>query len=47
MCVAIDYTIPFAQVVRLIREAGFEVISLGARTEHSEYHTAGGRRRVR
>ena len=47
ICAAIDYAIPFAQIVPLIREAGFEVMSLGARPEHSEYHTPEGRGRIR
>jgi len=47
ICAAIDYSIPFAQVVPLIRDAGFGVMSLGARPEHSEYHTAEGRSRIR
>jgi sugar phosphate isomerase/epimerase len=47
ICAAIDYAIPFAQILPLIREAGFGVISLGARPEHSGYHTAEGRSRIR
>ena len=47
MCAAIDYAIPFDHIVPLIGEAGFEVISLGARPQHSEYHTPEGRGRIR
>jgi L-ribulose-5-phosphate 3-epimerase len=47
VCAAIDYAIPFGEVLPLIREAGFEVISLGARPEHSAYDTPEGRDRVR
>lgn len=47
MCAAIDYALAFPRVVTMIREAGFEVISLGGRPEHSGYDTAAGRERIR
>lgn len=47
ICAAIDYQIPLDRVLPLIREAGFEVISLGARPAHSAYDTPEGRRSVR
>ncbi len=47
ICAAIDYAIPFAQTVPLIAEAGFGVIALGARPEHSGYHTPEGRDGIR
>jgi sugar phosphate isomerase/epimerase len=47
ICTSFDYGIPFAQVIPMIKEAGFEVISLGANPGHSNYHTAEGRIRIR
>jgi len=43
ICTSFDYEVPFAQAVRMIREAGFEVVCIGARPEHSGYTTAAGR----
>lgn len=43
----LDYNLPFAQALPMIREAGFEVIALGARPEHSGYATATGRGVIR
>lgn len=47
ICTGFDHTIPFAQVIPMIREAGFEVVALGARPEHSGYATADGRHDIR
>lgn len=47
ICTGFDNEIPFAQVISLIREAGFEVVALGARPEHSGYATAVGRAVIR
>ena len=47
ICTSFDYTIPFAQAIRMIREAGFDVVSLGARPQHSGYATAAGRDAIR
>jgi len=47
MCAAFDYTIPFAQVIPMIQHAGFEVVSIGARPQHSGYHTEEGRARIK
>lgn len=44
---AFDYDIPFARMIPMIRQAGFEVIALGAEAEHSGYVTADGRIRIR
>jgi len=43
ICTSFDYNIPFARVLPMIREAGVEVISLGARPQHSGYATVEGR----
>jgi sugar phosphate isomerase/epimerase len=47
ICTSFDYNIPFDQVIRMIKEAGFEAVSLGARPQHSGYDTAGGRSAIR
>lgn len=47
ICTSYDYRIPFAQAVVMIREAGFEVLSLGARPQHSGYATGEGRTTIR
>ncbi|NCO38554.1 MAG: hypothetical protein COY42_31235 [Armatimonadetes bacterium CG_4_10_14_0_8_um_filter_66_14] len=47
MCTSFDHTIPFAQVVPLIRQAGFGVVSIGARPRHSDYDTAEGRAAIK
>ena len=47
ICAAIDYCLPFAKAQPLIRGAGFDCISLGARPEHSGYDAPEGRRRIR
>ncbi len=39
--------VPFQAVVRMIADAGFEVISMGAEPEHAGYDTAAGRQAVR
>ncbi|MCK4590411.1 MAG: sugar phosphate isomerase/epimerase, partial [Candidatus Latescibacteria bacterium] len=44
---AFDYDIPFARMIPMIRQAGFEVIALGGTAEHSGYPTAEGRVRIR
>ena len=44
---AFDYDIPFARMIPMIRQAGFEVIALGGSAEHSGYPTAEGRVRIR
>jgi L-ribulose-5-phosphate 3-epimerase len=44
---AFDYDIPFARMIPMIRQAGFEVIALGGTAEHSGYHTAEGRDEIR
>lgn len=43
ICTSFDGTIPFARALEMIRQAGFEVVSIGARPEHSGYATAAGR----
>lgn len=47
ICTGFDYNIPFALQVPMIRDAGFEVVSIGARPEHSGYPTAQGRGRIK
>jgi len=47
ICTGFDYSIAFPQVIPMIREAGFEVVALGARPEHSGYATADGRDKIR
>lgn len=47
ICTSFDYEIPFAQVIPMIRQAGFEVVSIGARPQHSDYHTVEGRARIK
>ncbi len=47
ICTSFDYAIPFEQAVPMIRDAGFEVVSIGARPEHSGYATAEGRAAIR
>lgn len=47
ICTSFDYNIPFAQVIPMIRQAGFETVSLGARSQHSGYATAEGRAVIR
>ena len=42
-----DCNIPFIQVIPMIRQAGFKVIALGARIEHSGYPTVEGRAKIR
>ena len=43
ICTGFDYNIPFDRSVGMIRDAGFEVICIGARPEHSGYATEAGR----
>ena len=47
ICTSFDYSIPFAQCLALIRNAGFEVVSIGARPDHAGYGTAEGRAAIR
>ena len=47
ICTSFDPDIPFAQVIPLIRQAGFDVVSLGARPQHSGYATVEGRAEIR
>ncbi len=47
ICTSFDDMLPFAQAIPMIREAGFEVVSIGARPEHSGYTTAAGRSAMR
>jgi sugar phosphate isomerase/epimerase len=47
ICTSFDYALPFAQVVPMIRAAGFAVASIGARPAHSGYATAEGRAAIR
>lgn len=47
ICTGFANSIPFAQVINMIKEAGFEAVSLGARPEHSGYATADGRNAIR
>ncbi len=47
ICAAIDYALPFAELMPLIREAGFGVIAIGARPEYCAYDTDEGRERIR
>ena len=47
ICTGFDCNIPFAQVIHMIKEAGFEAVSLGARPEHSGYATEKGRIAIR
>ena len=42
-----NYSIPFETMLPLLKSAGFDIISVGARREHSGYHTVKGRRRIR
>lgn len=43
ICTSFDYELPCARAVTMIRDAGFEVVSIGARPQHSGYDTADGR----
>lgn len=47
ICSAFDDRIPFDRVIPMIREAGFEIVSLGASPEHSGYMTASGMAAIR
>ncbi len=47
ICTSFDYAIPFERAVAMIRDAGFEVVSFGARPHHSGYATAAGRAAIR
>ena len=42
ICAAFDYSIPFDRAIPMIRNAGFEAVSLGASPEYSDYRTAEG-----
>lgn len=43
ICTSFDYSIPFARVITLLREAGFDWVSLGANPRHSGHDTTAGR----
>ncbi len=43
---AFDYSTPFEQCLRLANEAGFRIVSLGARPEYSGFNTIAGRKRI-
>lgn len=47
MCTSFDATIPFPQAIAMIRQAGFEVVSIGASPQHSGYATREGRAAIR
>lgn len=47
ICAGFDYNIPFDRVIPMIRQAGFEAVSLGARPQHSNFHTAEGRSQIK
>lgn len=47
ICVDFDKETPFPRAVQLVCDAGFEVVSIGARPEHSGYCTAAGRAAMR
>lgn len=47
ICGAFDYSIPFDRAVPMVRQAGFEIISLGGKPEHSGCGTAEGRALIR
>lgn len=47
ICTGFDYTIPFAQVIPMIKRAGFDTVSLGAIANHSGYITTEGRALIR
>lgn len=47
ICTGFDHSIAFAREMAMIREAGFEVIALGARPEHTGYATIDGRSEIR
>ncbi len=38
-----DPSLPFDRALRLIREAGFEIVGLGGRLQHADYTTPAGR----
>ena len=42
-----DYSIPFAEVIPMIRQAGFQRVALGAKADHSGYNAAEGRTEIR
>jgi sugar phosphate isomerase/epimerase len=42
-----DYRIPLQESLLQIRNAGFKLVSLGGRQEHSQYHKEPGRERLR
>jgi L-ribulose-5-phosphate 3-epimerase len=47
ICSGFDYEIPFPQALRLIRNAGFEVVCIGGRMDHSDYTTREGKAVIR
>lgn len=47
ICTSVDSSVSFPETIRLIRDAGFEVVALGARPQHSDYTTATGRKAIR
>jgi len=47
ICTGFDYAVPFDRSIEVIRKAGFEIIALGARPEHSGYAMPAGRAAIR
>ena len=47
ICTSFDYSIPFARVIPMLRDAGFDWASLGASPRHSDYGTAEGRTAIK
>ncbi len=46
ICTSFDYEIPFDRTLTMVRDAGFEVVCIGANPQHSGYTTAAGRRAI-
>ncbi len=46
-CTGFDVSIPFGKAIELIGAAGFKVVAIGARPEHSGYATTSGRANMR
>lgn len=42
-----DYSLSFADTIPMVREAGFEIVALGGRPQHSGYAAAAGRAAIR
>jgi len=47
ICTGFDYSIPFVRAIPMIRQAGFQVVALGANPRHSGYATEEGRAVIR